>query len=657
MVTGIDAREAASAEEIRVARIKGLHFKRQWAKGLLLALIVLYPLAGAFLGLDLGDTGYHLYAYENLTKFPDKINYTVYFSAVIGWAWGKLFGWLGLLGYNLLEVLLEWGVSLMTYRVLRKELGELTTLAGILFSVICADTYLNIFNYHQLNAFLLTAMLLLIYLSAVRKKWRYSFFAGAVYVLTVFSRVGSVVALIALILYFFSALMGEMSWRETGRQILAFLCGALALGLLLLLSLTLTGRLSLFINNLFRLGGIASDQESSYGLGNLLSRLIRWNLKSFANGILFYAAGGFLLCGLTILLQKCRTAGRRAVCAAVGLLALVIGGYQLWFSFKVNPAENWSQMTTGQVFFLGVFYVTVVACFVKNICWTGNDQGSSAAESPENGGHGYRLAFLCIAACLLLVLTVAGSNTGIKHVVLAMWLVAPLCFYTVRFSVQSGQLEAVGRKAMAACHLLWDGRAYRLTLLVLALAFAGKLTHLAYYSFNYDEVDRTKLTATVDSPKVRHIRTTQREADAINGVLEALSAEDPQGERPLMVFGNSLLFYYLTEREAYGKPWVTQSSYSAETFSQDLEALEEGSETLPVIIYCRTDYSKGFDEEGLSGYMWEISRNDYSGKKQILWDFLEENEYGYVYVNDYYAVVIPGLTTDMGGMRNIVYGT
>ena len=54
-------------------------------KVFLIILIMIYPLAGAFLGLDLGDTGYHLFAFENLASNPEKINCTTFFTTVIGY--------------------------------------------------------------------------------------------------------------------------------------------------------------------------------------------------------------------------------------------------------------------------------------------------------------------------------------------------------------------------------------------------------------------------------------------------------------------------------------------------------------------------------------------------------------------------------------------
>lgn len=624
-------------------------YSRKFIKRLLIALILLYPLTGAFLGLDLGDTGYHLYAYTNLVSNPDKINYTTYFSSVVGYLWGQAFGGLGLLGFNLLEVFLEWGLVCMVYYTFRKELGELTVLAGSLFAVIAADVYLNIFNYHQFNVFLLTAILCLEYKAITEGRKMCSLWAGVLYVLVVFSRVGSVIAVVTLGLYFYHAAMealpkwasGSIVWKDTGKHLLYFAAGVAASGIVLILCLILTGRLDYFVSNIFRLGNIASDSSTSYGFVNLLKSLVGDNLKVIASGLIFYGAVGLFACGLNIGLKKCETKIQKAVCILLGLFVGVIALYQMYFSYHVNPAENWPQMTTGQKFILGVMYVTAFLCFLYHAFKTDR--------------HSQRITLLVIASCMLIILTIAGSNTGTKHVVLAMWLLAPVCIYTIRTLIITKTTKAYAGKLSEKAGIPLHPWALRGAAIAAFAMFFLKFGHMVYYTFNYDCVDRTKLTATVDNRNVRGILTTHREADALNGVLGALEAYDE--EQPLMVFGNSLLLYYMTERDAYGMPWVTQLSYSADSYKKDLEeAGKEYGDTLPLVVYCRTNYAYGFEEENLEQYQWDVTVSPFSGKKKCFLEFLEKYDYGIEYMNDYYAVIVPNLTKDVKGLENVIFG-
>ncbi len=613
----------------------------RWLKWLLIALIAAYPLAGAFFGLDLGDTGYHLYAYTNLASHPDKLNYTTFLSSVVGFLWGRLFDGLGLIAYNLLEVFLEWGAVFIIYRTLRKDLGELTVLAGGLFAVVCADAYLNIFNYHQFHAFLLTAILCLEYRAVTDDKKLMSLWAGVLYALLVFARVGSAVALVTLGLYIYHAAVHGFSWKDTGKHLLCFAGGAAAAVLAAVLCLLATGRMEFFVANIFRLGDIASDSSTSYGFVNLLTTLVKDNLNVIASGLLFYAAAALFACGVNIALQRDSSPLRRTALVLVGCFTALIALYQMRFAFDINPAEPWPQMTTGQKFLLGVLYVTAFLCFLRHAF--------------RKDLHSQKISLLVIASCMLIVLAIAGSNTGTKHIILAMWLMAPVCIYAVRELAASGCVQKLAVGVARHTGMEWRPWSLRAAVIVALALFFLKCGHMVYYTFNYDCVDRTKLTATVDSPKVRGILTTRREADALNGVLEKLSEFDE--EQPLMVFGNTLLLYYMTGREAYGMPWVTQGSYPLERYQEDLaKAGEEYKDVLPLVVYCRTDYSLGFDEELLGQNQWNVTANAYSGKKQCFLDFLESHEYGIDYMNDYYAVIVPNLTTDMKGLENVVFG-
>ena len=49
----------------------------------LAVLIVLYPFIGTFLGVDLGDTGYHYYAYEYLFTRPETISFTPFLTYLV----------------------------------------------------------------------------------------------------------------------------------------------------------------------------------------------------------------------------------------------------------------------------------------------------------------------------------------------------------------------------------------------------------------------------------------------------------------------------------------------------------------------------------------------------------------------------------------------
>ncbi|MCD7763077.1 MAG: hypothetical protein LUI14_07730 [Lachnospiraceae bacterium] len=621
----------------RIAAPRG----RRFIKAALIALLILYPFLGAFFGLDLGDTGYHLFFFTNLVSNPDKVNYTTYFTTVIGYVWDQLFGGLGLLAFNLLEVFLEWALMVIVYRNFRKLLGELTTLFGLLIAVIAADTYLNVFNYHQLNVLFLVVVLCLVNRAILSEKYWLSLLAGVAYTFLVFARLGSVVAIIICFLYIYDSLMYETSWKKTLKHLLMFAVGIGVVGAGFFLVFTATGTMQNFIDNFFRLRGLASDSTSAYSFWTLLDTLVFDNLETVASGFIFAASVGVLLCAFNIAFRHYKHKLQKVFCVLVACFIGAVAVYQMYYAWNVNPAENWPQLTTGPRFIAGVSYVIAFGCFIF--------------YAFRKDRRSRQMTLLVLSSYLLILLTIAGSNTGTKHVMLALWLIAPVCVYTVRRLCCSGTVAEWFREFFSKIHL----ELHRLTIpcatVVFAVLFFAKFAHFAYYTFNYDCIDRTQLTAVVDNDKVKYIRTTEREADALEGVLDAVEEYAEDDEQPLMVFGDSLLFYYMTGRDAYAAAWLTSSSYSLAQYQADMvDAAEDYGDELPVVIYCRTNYSDGFAEESLENYQQKENALLYDGKKEYFRSFLEANGYGIVYMNDYYAVLMPIEEDDFDELRRVV---
>ena len=94
-------------------------------KYVLIAIIFLYPFLHTFVGIDLGDTGYHLYSYENLYKTPELLGFTPYFTLFVGWLWLRIFPGLGLWGLNVLEVIVEMIMVTVVYQTFKSYLGEI----------------------------------------------------------------------------------------------------------------------------------------------------------------------------------------------------------------------------------------------------------------------------------------------------------------------------------------------------------------------------------------------------------------------------------------------------------------------------------------------------------------------------------------------------
>lgn len=612
--------------------MKNLIKKIDYVKGekvikiLLMSGIVLYPLLTSFFGIDLGDTGIHMFNYENIFSNPEKVGFTSYFTSVIGNLWLMLFGNLGIWGLNLLEVIMEIAMATVVYKAFGKNLGEVQTLFGIFIAVLASDTYLNVFNYHQFNVFLLILILICQYKAITEDKRLFSLFAGVFFTVVVCSRMGSVTAIVTCFLYLFWYMCENKDIKFLLRHMGSFLAGTLGMGSVMAGVLFLSGQTAYFIANISRLFGLASSSGGGYSMDNLWSTFIFGNLDAIASGFIFLSAGIVLVLGFGMIFTSKETEIKRRVFNILfGLVTVGVAGYQLIYAYDVNEAPNWPQMTTGPSFFIGLFYViTFFSIFYHLHAKDGKTE----------------IALIGVEAIILPLLTIAGSNTGTKHVILAFWFIAPISVSSVFALLKKSSVQLINEMA-SKLGIVIKYSALVLTLFVLCVSGGYKFFDMIYATMNFDSTDRSSLRYSIENDKLKFMKTTKREADAVNGVLQTVSdlQKKDTKEEKLMVFGGSILLYSLTDMEAYVQPWVSNPNYSEEKLLQDIKKAEQESDTLPIIIYCRTNNYYGFEEWNYNVLIDSEKSNMYGGKKELFAEYLEEKNYSIEYMNDYYVVM------------------
>lgn len=613
-------------------------------KILLMCGIVVYPLITSFFGIDLGDTGIHMFNYENIFSNPDKVGFTSYFTSVTGNLWLMLFGGLGIWGLNFLEVIMEIAMATVVYKAFGKTLGEVQTLFGIFVAVLASDTYLNVFNYHQFNVFLLILILICQYKAITKDKRIFSLFAGVFFTIVVCSRMGSVTAIVTCFLYLFWYMYENKNVKFLLRHIGSFLVGTLGMGIVMAGVLVLSGQTEYFIANISRLFGLASSSGGGYSMDNLWSTFIFGNLDAIASGFIFLSAGIVLVLGFGMIFTSKETEIKRRVFNILfGIVTVGIAGYQLIYAYDVNEAPNWPQMTTGPSFFIGLFYVITFFSIFYHL--------HAKAGKTE-------IALIGVEAVILPLLTIAGSNTGTKHVILAFWFIAPLSVSSVFALLKKSSVQLINEMA-SKLGIVVKYSALVLSILALGVSGGYKFFDMIYATMNFDSTDRSSLRYSIENDKLKFMKTTKREADAVNGVLQTVSdlQKKDTKEEKLMVFGGSILLYSLTDMEAYVQPWVSNPNYSGEKLLQDIEKAEQESDTLPIIIYCRTNNYYGFEEWNYDVLIDSEKSNLYGGKKELFAEYLEEKNYSVEYMNDYYVVMAaPGITeNDEKNVRDYMF--
>lgn len=598
-------------------------FKLAWC--FLVAFLVAYPLISSFFGLDLHDTGFYMFNYSNFFKSPEIIGFSSFFSNLIGYIWLKCFGFLGLWAMNFLEVLLEYLICVVIYRTFRDLWGEIPTLIGLVVASLSMGTYVNVFNFHQFHVLFLILISCSLYTALKKDKLVYSFLAGVFFALDVFARIPSVTGIVFLLIYLIPWTQGALTGKRIVKHILYYLAGTIAISVFFIIILFSMGLLPYFIDNIFKLNQIASADTGSYSFKTLLKNVITGNVDAVLTGIVFFGGIGLLVLSLYFAFRKRDNRKTVIVDTIVFLLSLFAGILIIRRSYNLTPIKNWAQMSTGPIFVAGIAYIFGIIYLVYFV----HDNSRNARNNHLIAG---------VLAFYIPILTISGSNTAFKHAKLAMWLLAPLSVYM--FKLLLDQLKSYLNEKKAEKR--FSGKANQilvpLILVAFIISFAVKFLPYVYHTNNFDSQNRLEVTHRINHPKLKFIHTTERQATAMQAVLDRM-AEYPDAE--LSVFGTSILYYYLTDRASYIQPRLTYSTYSIADIEKDIRKCMQEQRELPIFLYSRISDGYGYSEEKYERLISREQKNDYSGKKQFFIDFLEKNNYGVAYYNDYYMIAVP----------------
>lgn len=587
---------------------------------LCVGVIIVWPIFNSFFGLDLVDTGYYIQQYD--TPLLPYGTYSTYLATLIGALWLKLFDGLGLWGLNLLEIFLEWTLCLIVYHTFKSRFGKRTVLYALTIIMFAISTYVNIFNYHQLNMFFCVTMLCFMYKGLLERNTifnkKYSMIvSGGACALAVLTRMPSILALLCVLCIIYWGIWGTKNARETIKEIIKFIVGFFVVGIIILGLYKGLGVLDIVISEVFRLGDLGSTSSSTYGMGAMIQNLIVDSLNSSIAALMF--GGVFVVLLFEQKVLQIYLTDKKIISCGIFLATCILSIYPIyWAIYRIGGAPtSYIQLTSFNWFLYGICFVTALYYIIKGII-------SGKKIDVENG-------VINLMSIALILLCIVGSAARLKHTILGLWIVVPFLGMKIReFYLGEKKLQI----------LKWKFEKELLKPVTVFLCFIALIAE-GYFvgsTNNFDSTNYLELNSYVSNEKLRFIRTTEREASAVSGVLEHL--EDKK-DYPLMVIGNAVMFYYALDMDAFVKPWVTGTSYTAEQYSIDLYTEGNKERLRPIIILCKTEPYEGFSEEKYEKLIEVGKGNTYSGKKVILDQFMEGYEYDVIYENEYFIVYQP----------------
>ena len=518
--------------------------------------LLLWPLWGAWSGVDVSDVGYSLANYEFLHS--GMWYYAIFLANKVGALLMALPGGGGLCTMNLKTALLISAAALAAYWNLQRLMpGWMVFLGEVLaISVFWCPT---VILYNVLSYVLLTFACLCLFRaeSGIPRKRGWYVAAGIFLGLNVFVRFSNILQVVLILAVWAGEMWShrrlETTLRDTGACILGYVIGG-GCGFLWTVA---DGGVTAWFQAILDLMGIGGDYTFSEMLRTTLDAYqsaLMWVLIMLAcviAGVFFYAMP---------ILRDHRHVKHGIYLLGIAVLIRVFWGRG---AFTVNYQDYWCMFN-----WVMMFLILSIGLDVIGIC------GGFGATTDER--------FLSALSLLLILILPFGSNNYTFPILLDLFLIAPFTLWMFRRIWQEFRWKEL--------HYPWQAMAMALILVTLV---QGILFH-GNYSFR-DGTDGTKRMTTIESvPNAVGMATTERNAEELEGMYTYLEENDLT-ERTLLTYGDAPGLSYLFNMEpGLSTAWPDLASYSEDLFLEEITelsgvALTGRTDELPVVIIRHDD--------------------------------------------------------------------
>lgn len=568
---------------------------------LLGAILFLLPFLHVCIGINITDQGYNL---ANFKCFPD-MNQTWMISTLVANIIGKIFTWLPfgkyMLGMNVYCTLLLSVLSVVLFRVLKKDFSKYAVFVGLIIA-ICLSWAPKVTLYQYLSYYLFDAAAIVLLMGIRKEDRRYMFGAGCLLAVNLFVRFPNIlqVALIAVVVL--AAILRKKRLVELIKDILVCVAGYLAValsGLVMIEWIWGRGAYMGMISSLFAM----TDTAIAYSPFSMFTSVIYAYLENlyWFKFFLVEAIGGFIVYGF--LKKKWM---KQAFVAALVMGFVAILGF-CWHRDVLNTvyASYHSIYTWG-----------------TNLLMLGILLSGMSVILP---GISFEMRLYGLTALVIIGITPLGSNNVLYSNFNNLYLVAPVLAGMIcklwdysRIAVDENNEKKIWQISglpIAVVSILLVG-----VILVQSFMFHGA------FVFG-DSVNSDKSYAYVEENKLlTGMLSTEEQAESL-GSLSKYVAENEINGRKAIVWSEAPILYYLLDVEcAIGHFWPWLASYPYEEFEADIEGMEE----YPVIIYQADRYA-----DLIQGEM------ELDDRSLLIHNLLNQGNYEEVFRNKGYAVCLP----------------
>lgn len=555
-------------------------------------ILLVYPLIKINQGVDVSDSTYSLGNYMFFPEMKGMWVVSTYLSNVIGWLLMKLPFADRLLVMNLYTGLLVSALVLFLYYFMRKWIPEWIVFVGEIIAIGFLWIPTGIL-YNYLTYGFLAVGVMFLYKGLAEEKNRLLIVAGVMLGLNVWIRVSNLTEMALIVCVWYHCFIRreriqnvwQTLFKKTGMCIAGYAVGVLVPLIAILIQYGINGIIDM-------VSGLSQVQsaDDSYTIFSMITATIDAYVRT-GKWAVFILVG--IVLGLAMFVVKKESfVLLKKVVYIVGIVVLIrfFWGRGM-FSFRYY--EDYSSMYEWGMIGL---YLAFAACIYLLT--------AKAVSSSERLWGMVSLVILCI--------TPLGSNNYTYQNLNNLFLTAPITIYAF---------------------VKWFRRRYPSEKTVFLFPTKAMLSALAAMiliqsvGFHFHFVFRDGMdgsprnTVMKESLSVTGMRTTQKNADALGGLLSYMETQERE-ERGIIYFGNCPGLAYLLKKPAViESTWPDLDSNPVSWFEAELKNLKER----PLIIIRNTDPTS----------------DSYVEKKELLQDYMSVKHYQTAYENDGYTVYEP----------------
>ena len=548
--------------------------------------LLLYPLIGLNLGLDITDTTYGLSNYEFLGSIDHMWALSTFLSNIIGRVIMNLPFAGTMVGMSFYCSLIISLTALLPYYILQKWMpGWMIFIGEFIAESLCWCPRVILYNYMTYLFFTLGTLLLLIGIFEWKRQDLFLALAGVCFGMSVMVRFPNVVEAAMILVLWFYGFITHGSFLETLKKTLICIAGYIAGLLIPFIGIAgLYGPTAYFemIGSLFGM----TEKASDYTAGGMISSIVSAYSKTASDMVIMLPciAAGIIM----FMLLPERYVPVKKLLYIAGLLVVV----KFYFSRGVFTRNYHYYDSVFQAAMMFVI-ITLILCVIGSV---GVLNGSKQEQT------------LAFAALLIVLITPLGSNNYTFPVINNLFVVAPISLWLLRRMMQ--------RAGEAHYNFAWQGM---ISMVITVLIIQGIIFH---FSFAFmDAVDGSKRDAYCTIPKTAGMKTTSDNAQTLDELYAALKDEGLLQDKVLLFGGVPGLSYILDMEPAIDTVWPDLDSYATSKFDGQLMELGTSGDSPAVILGKDPAEYANIDE-----------------KYDILMDYIVNHDYNKVFENDRFMV-------------------